>query len=173
MLKKIAFYLTGISLALACACTREMPHEKTDKEQKPVESTAEWVKGNEAKGGAIIGIRTRIGHKADVCDGSCSNDNKHMDCQGNGYECSLVSNLEMKPIFSKSSTQTLIYIGQCLYPEDISDCETFSMPARSFLIEKEQHWLNIPMQIIHRNPQNRCFIIKNITFTSQALYPNS
>ena len=172
MLKKIAFYLTGISLALACACTREMPHEKTDKEQKPVESTAEWIEWNNAKGGIVVQIGTRIGHTEENCDGSCTKDGRfHKDCQGTGKECLTLGSLKMEPII-KSTLSNQAHTALCLYPEDISDCETFSMPDRSFKIKNEEQWLNIPKQILERDKGTHCFIIKSITFTEKPLYTN-
>ena len=57
MSKKIPFYLTGISLALACACTRETSYDNTAKGQTPVEAIAEWDPNNTTKGGITIKIR--------------------------------------------------------------------------------------------------------------------
>ena len=170
MLKKIAFYLTGISLALACACTRETSYDNTAKGQTPVEAIAEWDPNNTTKGGITIKIRTRIGHKKEVCDKSCRG-TTHRDCQGSGSECALFGNIEMEPII-KSTPNSLGHTGRCLYPEDISDEETFAMPARSFKIENTDQWVNIPEQILRREYESNCFIINNISFTNFALYPN-
>ena len=60
----------------------------------------------------------------------------------------------------------------CLYPEDISDYETFAMPARSFKIEGETRWINIPSQILERDSRTHCFVVKNITFTDMPIYKN-
>ena len=173
MVRKIAFYLASISLVLACGCTHETSHEgKDENQQHPIESTAQWVSDG-AKGGHIIGIKTRAGHSKENCDGSCSQTRKHIDCQGTGKECLLFGNIELEPIVKSLPTSSGLYTGKCLYPEDISDYETFSMPARSFYMEKEQMWLNFPEQILHRHPESRCFIIKSITFTVKPLHPNA
>lgn len=174
MVRKITFYLASISLILVWGCTQETFQEEKDRNhQNAIESTAQWVTDRNAKGGHVIGIKTRAGHSKKNCDGSCSQTHKHIDCQGTGKECPLFGNIELEPIVKSLPTSSGLYTGKCLYPEDISDYETFSMPARSFYMEKEQMWLNIPEQILQRHPESRCFIIKSITFTVQPLHPNA
>lgn len=132
MVRKITFYLASISLILVWGCTQETFQEEKDRNhQNAIESTAQWVTDRNAKGGHVIGIKTRAGHSKENCDGTCSNDNKHIDCQGTGKECPLFGNIELEPIVKSLPTSSSLYTGKCLYPEDISDYETFSMPARS------------------------------------------
>lgn len=46
------------------------------------------------------------------------------------------------------------------------------MPARSFKIEGETRWINIPPQILERDSRTHCFVVKNITFTDMPIYKN-
>ena len=46
------------------------------------------------------------------------------------------------------------------------------MPARSFYIKENNQWINIPQQTLERDTETRCFLVKGITFTEKAIYPN-
>lgn len=170
MSRKTTLLATVFCCALFAACTPEMTQNPDEKGTHSVNSTAQWISGNGIKGGPVLGIGTRVGHKKENCDASCGKNRKHIDCQGSGSECSIFGSIEMKPIFKSTAQET--YTGHCLYPEDISDEETFSMPDRSFFIQESNQWVNIPKQLLKRDSQDGCFIIKNITFTHQAVYPN-
>lgn len=170
MLKRRFFYLLCFSFVLLASCDMDTWQEKMDFGDGFV-STAQWQSGNGKKGKAIIGIRTRIGHKQEVCDGTCTpTPTGHKDCQGRGEECPVYANIEMEPIVKSAAGKSDVYAARCLYPEDLSDYEVFSMPERSFKFEDEDVWLNIPAQLLERDAATRCFIIKNITFTKEALY---
>ena len=101
--------------------------------KSPVEATAQWLSNPDTKGGPVIGIRTRIGHTEENCDLSCNPKNKraHLPCQGHGSECSTVGNIGFEPIVKGLSTKPATLTGRCLYPEDISDEETFAMPEQA------------------------------------------
>ncbi|MBO8432691.1 MAG: hypothetical protein IAB08_05305 [Bacteroidetes bacterium] len=173
-MKKNLFYALGLTLSLSVAISCVQGNLDTqDNKRNPVEATAQWLSNPDTKGDPVIGIRTRVGHTKENCDQSCTKkgSNIHISCQGRGSECSMVGNIKMEPIVKAMTTQPTL-TGICLYPEDISDEETFAMPSRSFKIDNTEQWLNIPEQILHRHPESHCFIIKSITFTDSPLYLN-
>ena len=163
-----------IAVGLLCAfigCSKENPVSSPTGNKEEVISTATILKT--AKGSPTIGLQTRIGHKKNVCDGSCKKyTSTHMDCAGTGSECNLVGNIELEPPLGNGIAETPTFHARCLYPEDFSDYESLAMPARSFYMEETKQWLNIPQQILERDPQTYCFLIKNITFTGKAAYSN-
>lgn len=174
-MKKNLFYALGLTLSLSVAISCVQGNLDTqDNKRNPVEATAQWLSNPDTKGDPVIGIRTRVGHTKENCDLSCNPKNKraHLPCQGHGSECSTVGSIGFEPIVKGLSTQPAALTGRCLYPEDISDEETFAMPSRSFKIDNTEQWLNIPEQILHRHPESHCFIIKSITFTDSPLYLN-
>ena len=172
MSKKTTLLATVFCCALFAACTPEPIQDENTGDTSSLAFTAQWLPGN-TKGGPVIGITLRAGHKKENCDGSCSQRKEaHKDCQGSGQECSQVGSLELHPMFPKAihSTTPSHYTAYCLYPEDISDEETFAMPDRSLYIVSDGQWLNIPQQTLHRAPETHCFIINNLAVTGQALY---
>lgn len=174
MKKKCFLGLLGMTLALF-ACTSESSGLEGNDEDGNIEAVARWVVGAEAKGGGnVISLQTRAGHTEENCDRTCSDDKAfHKDCQGSGRECHVEGGLELEPMIPKAKElQGIRYVGRCLYPEDISDYETFAMPARSFKIEGETRWINIPPQILERDSRTHCFVVKNITFTDMPIYKN-
>ncbi len=55
--------------------------------------------------------------------------------------------------------------------------DTYNMPARSFYIENTEFengyiWMNIPAQILERDPENNQFRYFDISFTNEAVFEN-
>ena len=124
--------------------------------------------GGHAKGGGGYWLQTKAGHTKEECGGNCYKGG-HKDCHGFGNLCDLVGAIEFDPPLSKGAA---VYSAMARYPEDFSDEEVFLMPARSFAVEKEDEWLNVPRQVFERDPATRCFRIQGITFTKEPLYIN-
>ena len=159
-------------LLFGSGCSKDNPLSQQGNDEQELSSTATLL--HSKKGGAVVGLNTRVGHTKEDCDGSCHPGyNTHRDCAGHGKACQTWGTIEFEKPLSKSiSTPLHHFNAHCLYPEDFSDYESLAMPARSFYMEETKQWLNIPQQILERDPQTYCFLIKNITFTGKAAYSN-
>lgn len=113
-------------------------------------------------------LKTKVGHTEEECGGTCFY-GIHKDCHGFGDLCEMVGRIGLEPPVSKGG---VAYSAVTQYPEDFSDEETFLMPDRSFKIEGQERWLNIPEQVFLRDIETRCFRIQGITFTDEPLYIN-
>ncbi len=125
-----------------------------------------------AKGGNIYVLKFKAGHTKEDCGGTCFNGTAHRECYGFGDLCDNVGSIEVHPPFSKVTGTEGVYEASALYPEDFSDEEVYGMPARSFKIEGEERWLNIPEQVLERDAETRCFLVRGIRFSSNPLYAN-
>ena len=167
----IAAVISAI-LLFGSGCSKDNPLSQQGNDEQELSSTATLL--HSKKGGAVVGLNTRVGHTKEDCDGSCHPGyNTHRDCAGHGKACQTWGTIEFEKPLSKSiSTPLHHFNAHCLYPEDFSDYETFAMPARSFYIKENNQWINIPQQTLERDTETRCFLVKGITFTEKAIYPN-
>lgn len=157
-------------LLFGSGCSKDNPLSQQGKKEQSIFSTATFLQSS--KGKPIIGLETRAGHTKQECDRSCEKSGLyHVDCAGNGKQCQIFGSIEIERPISKNTTSG-VFAAHCIYPEDFSDDETFAMPSRSFYIEETNQWLNIPQQLLERTPETKCFLIKGITFTEKAIYPN-
>ena len=159
-------------LLFGSGCSKDNPLSQQGNDEQELSSTATLL--HSKKGGAVVGLNTRVGHTKEDCDGSCHPGyNTHRDCAGHGKACQTWGTIEFEKPLSKSiSTPLHHFNAHCLDPEDFSDYETFAMPARSFYIKENNQWINIPQQTLERDTETRCFLVKGITFTEKAIYPN-
>lgn len=167
-MKKLVFLvLMGCAvLAAFISCSKD-GYVSSRKEAVPAVAVA-LDKDGHAKGGGGYWLQTKAGHTKEECGGACYN-GEHADCYGFGNLCDLVGAIELDPPVSKGPAD---YSAMARYPEDFSDEEMFLMPARSFAVEGEDEWLNVPRQVFERDPATRCFRIQGITFTKEPLYIN-
>lgn len=158
-------------LLFGSGCSKDKPLSQQGGNEQEFLSTATLV--HSKNGGAIVGLETRAGHTAKECDGSCNKSQlTHIDCAGSGKQCLIFGSIELERPIKNHILKPQNFNARCLHPEDFSDHETFAMPARSFYIKENNRWINIPQQTLERDTETRCFLIKSITFTEKAIYPN-
>lgn len=130
---------------------------------------------NNTKGDNVVmyGLLSRSGHRGADCNYKCIDGIMHRDCWGSGSYCPLQGSI-ISPIpmgsFSTKSNFTFTAIAQ--YPEDFSDEETLLIPNRSFFIEEDGTYLNMPEQILVRDSESNCFIFNNLSVTKVPLFVN-
>jgi hypothetical protein len=143
---------------------------------KQVNAVAERIYSSNKKGADVsYAFRSTMGHSSSSCNGKCGSKG-HVNCQGAGNVCNLYAPANVftanAVMATKANDAFQKYYAITWYPEDLSDEEIFLMPARSFFVEEEAIYINIPEQILNRDAKTQCFIIENITFTNEQIFIN-
>ena len=167
MKKLVSLVLMGVgALVTFIACLKD---EDASRRKESVPAVAITMDSEvPTKGDLDFLLKTKVGHTKEECGGTCFY-GIHKDCHGFGDLCEMVGRIGLEPPVSKGG---VAYSAVTQYPEDFSDEETFLMPDRSFKIEGQERWLNIPEQVFLRDIETRCFRIQGITFTDEPLYIN-
>lgn len=181
-MKKSNVFLVMVCLVglWAVSCVKENDGINTYENQIDKSSTAQLLKRMKIYGfeGTYL-LVSKVGHKSTDCSGKCKYINgewRHIDCQGNGSECSLRTTINVSKSNSEDTTD-IYYTGMGINDYEPIEDSTFSMPARSFYMEDESIengfiWLNIPEQELLRDEESNQFIYKEITFTTEPLFEN-
>jgi hypothetical protein len=182
-MKKVNLMLAMLSIIglMATSCVKDNDIENNAEQQTLTTTTANTptaVRMNRFKSTSFEGVyllASNVGHKSTECGGKCKYSNGtwfHSDCQSFGNVCSLRASVNVS--YTGVSN---IYKGMGINDYEPIDEVDFSMPDRSFYVENENFpngkgWLNVPEQVLQRDPLTHQFIYKNISFTKEALYKN-
>lgn len=113
----------------------------------------------------------RIGHSINDCGGSCitiSGKPFHFNCMGYGYVCLSSAAISLNQIGTDITATTIDTFG--LTSEDF-----FNMPDRSLSYMDENNneiFLNIPAQLVFRDPATQQFTFTGLFFSDAAEYTN-
>ena len=170
MKKLVSLVLMGVgTLVTFIACLKD---EDASRRKESVPAVAITMDSEvPTKGDLDFLLKTKVGHTKEECGGNCWK-NGHRDCYGFGKACEIEAGIGLHPPISKGGDAFVSYEASAQYPEDFSDDDEFLMPNRSFKIEGQESWLNIPEQVFVRDSETRCFRIHGITFTKEPLYIN-
>ena len=88
-------------LLFGSGCSKDNPLSQQGNDEQELSSTATLL--HSKKGGAVVGLNTRVGHTKEDCDGSCHPGyNTHRDCAGHGKACQTWGTIEFEKPLSKS-----------------------------------------------------------------------
>lgn len=170
-MKKIQTLAFAICI-LFCACEERNAeiHKSSDKLSQPLNSY-ELTRSSSESGGNC-NLLMHIGHRAQGCNGCVLINGRyvHRDCMGIGSECTLSASVRLEEIsdnlYSATTTDTL----------DLTDQPFFNMPARSLCMQLnlfgKSTWLNIPAQLVYRDPVTRQFTLTGLFYTDYQYYDN-
>lgn len=162
------------------SCVKENDGINTKVKQIDKSATAQLLKRlkTNSYAGTYL-LAAKIGHKSTDCSGKCKyigGEWRHIDCQGNGSECSLRVSVYISKAIPDDTTD-IYYTATGVNDYEPIEESDFSMPARSFYIEDENLengfiWMNIPEQVLQRDEASNQFVYKDITFTAEPLFEN-
>ncbi len=132
------------------------------------------IDSNNRSGSTMYQMVTEIGHLAKDCNNSCiyvDGQLTHVDCMGVGNICLLMETVNIVPDTAGTYTATTTDITS-LTSEDF-----FDMPARSFCVQigifTSPPWLNIPAQLVTRDPITEQFTFTGLFYTEYQYYSNN
>lgn len=124
--------------------------------------------------GSTYLIVTNIGHRSSYCNNACiywAGQWVHVDCMGAGDYCEMVESVNIVPDSSGTYTATTTDIYS-LTSEDF-----FDMPARSLCVQiglfGSSLWLNIPAQLVTRDPITEQFTFTGLFYSDYQYYSNN
>jgi len=124
----------------------------------------------ETKGSGYL-LTVRIGHSINDCGGSCITINGkpfHFNCMGYGHVCLSSAAVSLNQVGADLTATTTDTFG--LTSEDF-----FNMPDRSLSYMDENNneiFLNIPAQLVLRDPATQQFTFTGLFFSDAAEYTN-
>lgn len=174
--------LVSMMVFMTTSCIKEKENEVNKqllKEQHT--ATAKRLSGNHLKATNYAGnylLSAKAGHSASNCSGCImvGGIRKHLDCQGYGSTCTLKSTVAISKVEPNNSNCNE-YKGIGINDYEPTDEDIYNMPSRSFYFEDNSYingyiWINIPEQILERDPESNQFTYYKISFTEEALYKN-
>lgn len=148
--------------------------QKNQEKIAPMPSSRLILADSTNRTGNTYQIITNIGHHAKDCNNSCiywHGQWIHVDCMGIGDVCEMVETVNILPDTAGTFTATTTDIYS-LTSEDF-----FDMPARSFCVQigifTSPLWLNIPAQLVTRDPITEQFTFSGLFYTDYQHYSNN
>ena len=167
-MKKYKFIILSVLVSvLFSACQK--PQEKI----APMPTSRALQIDSNNRTGTTYQIVTEVGHLGKDCNNSCIYWNgqwMHIDCMGMGHYCTLVEHVSLLPDTTGTYTATTTD-GTSLTSEDF-----YNMPARSLCVQvgifTSPLWLNIPAQLVTRDPVTDQFTFTGLFYTEYQYYNN-
>lgn len=163
-MKKITFISLCLVLAF-CTCHKA--------EKKQIHESTATLLNNDSKSN-YYSLITYLGHTRSDCGGKCVYINGqlcHFDCMGYGNACAASAIVSLVQVSGDEYTATTID-STALTNEDF-----FNMPSRSLFVgyDEKNHeiWLNIPAQIVYRDPVSRQFTFTGLYYNDTQVFGNN
>lgn len=159
-----------VSVLLLCACQQTDKNIETNSMKQhrliPLESSE--------KTGGLFQMSTFVGHSSSQCNGCVLLGNEwiHVPCVGFGNICTADAILNIEPVEGSNT-----YTATTLDTTALTDGDLFLMPDRSLLVTAslfgKSTWLNIPEQLVFRDPNTQQFTFTGLFYTDYQYYNNN
>ena len=159
--------LSALTSVLVLAC------QKNQEKAAPMPSSRLVLVDSTNRTGSTYLIVTNIGHRSSYCNNACIymyGEWLHVDCMGVGDYCAMAESVNIVPDSAGTYSATTID-AYSLTSEDF-----FNMPARSLCVQigifGSSLWLNIPAQLVLRDPLTEQFTFTGLFYTDYQYYNN-